>query len=326
MRYNILIDKFNYNRGLYMIAYWRMTGFLITLVITPTWAATVVKHHGTKQGKEQTVLIEGNKARMESGAGQGYTLINMENKKVYMVDERNKRVIKMGVGEELPPIPADLPKRDKRQAPPEVDAKLVKVDDGPEILHYPTQHYQVVANGVICSDEYFSKAARQVVGLDDFIKVLAELSQDRKQKMGAMPLPVVRDPCMQAQEKLEQELNQLGVPMRSVDKKGRVVTEIISIETDVPVDASKFELPKDYPVLTEKQVIQTMETEMRQQSVDPRLESEQKPQDTPPQQQYFDTQSPPPPPKVLDPQHQYPAPHPRANMPDAPQYRPMDEK
>jgi hypothetical protein len=193
-------------------------------------------------------------------------------------------------------------------------------------LHYPTQHYQVVANGVICSDEYFSKAARQVVGLDDFIKVLATLSQDRKQKMGTMPLPVTRDPCMQAQDKLEQELSELGVPMRSVDKNGRVVTEIVSIETEVPVEAGKFELPKDYPVLTEKQVIQAMEAEMRQQSIDPRLESEQKQPDMPtPEEKNSDTPSPTP--NSLDPQHQYPSPHPRANAPDAPpQYRPMDEK
>jgi len=248
-------------------------GLTITLVATPAGAATVVKHHG-KQDKAQTVLIEGDKVRMESSQGRGgYTLIYLTTKKVFMVDERNKRVIKMGVGEELPPLPPNLPPRDKSQKIPEVDAKLVKLGAGPEILNYATEHYQIVANEVVCSDEYFSETARSIAGLENFINTLAELAQDRKQKMGQMPMPLLaRDPCMQAREKLEGELAKLGVPMRSTDNKGRVMTEVVSIETDMKVDAEKFDLPKDYPVMTEKEVVQAMEQASRQQMADPRLE------------------------------------------------------
>jgi len=256
-----------------IITDWWITGLALTLAVTPAGAATVIKHHG-KQDKAQTVLIEGDKARMENTQRRGgYTLIYLATKKVFMVDERNKRVIKMGVGEELPPLPPNLPPRDKSQKMPEVDAKLVKLGAGPEILNYPTAHYQIVANEVVCSDEYFSETARSVVGLDSFINTLAELAQDRKQRMGQMSMPLMaRDPCMQAQEKFEEEVTKLGGPMRSVDNKGRVIMEVVSIETDVKVDAEKFELPKDYPVMTEKEIVQAMEQESRQQMADPRLE------------------------------------------------------
>jgi len=264
------------------IIYWWIMGLAISLAVTPAGAATVVKHHG-KQDKAQTVLIEGDKVRMESSKGRGdYTLIYLTTKKVFMVDERNKRVIKMGVGEELPPLPPNLPSRDKSQKIPEVDAKLVKLGAGPEILNYATEHYQIVANEVVCSDEYFSETARSIAGLENFINTLAELAQDRKQKMGQMPMPLLaRDPCMQAREKLEGELVKLGVPMRSTDNKGRVMTEVVSIETDMKVDAEQFDLPKDYPVMTEKEVVQAMEQASRQQMADPRLEPPENQADKP---------------------------------------------
>ena len=263
-----------------MTVYGWIAGLTITLAITPVWAATVIKHQG-KQDKEQTVLLEGDKARMESGGKQGgYTLIYLATKKVFMVDDRNKRVIKMGVGEELPPLPLNLPQRNKNQKPPEVDAKLVKVGAGADILNYPTVHYQVVANDVVCSDEYFSETARNIAGLNEFVNALAELSKDRKQKMAQMPM-LTRDPCMQAREKLEEESAKLGVPMRSVDGKGRVVMEVVSITTDVEVDAAKFELPKDYPVMTETQVVQAMEQESQHQMTDPRRELPENQSDKP---------------------------------------------
>lgn len=253
------------------VRYCWITGLMMSLAIAPSWAATVIKHQGGKQNKEQVVAIEGDKARMENGMEGSYSLIDLATQKIFMVDERNHRVIKMGVGEELPPLPESP--RNAAKKPAEVDAKLAKIGEGPKILDYPTVHYQLVANDVVCSDEYFSEAATQVTGLQKFINTLAAISQDRKEKMAQMPSPLrMRDPCMQAREKLEEDSAKLGVPMRSVDSKGRVLTEVISIEKDVKMSAEKFELPKDFKVMTEKELIQAFEAEARQQMRDPRLE------------------------------------------------------
>lgn len=254
-----------------MRIFW-ITGLAMTLAITPTWAATVIKHQGGKQNKEQSVAIEGDKARMDSGMEGGFSLLDLTANKIFMVDERNKRVIKMGVGEEMPALPTQ-PSRHDAKKPPEVDAKLVKIGEGPKILEYPTLHYQLVANEVVCSEEYFSEAAAKVTGLQKFINALAAISQDRKAKMAQMPSPLrMRDPCMQAREKLEEDAAKLGVPMRSVDSKGRVLTEVVSIATDVKMSAEQFELPRDFKVMTEKELIQALETEVKQHMRDPRLE------------------------------------------------------
>lgn len=249
-------------------SFW-ITGLAMSLAITPVWAATVIKHQGSKAGKEQVVAIEGDKARMENGVEGGFTLLDLTANKIFMVDDRNKRVIKMGVGEELPPLPA--PPRDAAKKPPEVDAKLAKIGEGPKILEYPTVHYQLVANDVVCSDEYFSEAVAQVAGVQKFINTLAAISQDRKEKMAHSPLRM-RDPCLQAREKLEVDSAKLGVPMRSVDSKGRVMTEVTSIATDVKMPTEKFELPKDYNVMTEKELLQAFEEEAQKNMRDPRLE------------------------------------------------------
>jgi hypothetical protein len=82
----------------------------------------------------------------------------------------------------------------------------------------------------------------------------------------------MRDPCLQAREKLEVDSAKLGVPMRSVDSKGRVMTEVTSIATDVKMPPEKFELPKDYNVMTEKELLKAFEEEAQKNMRDPRLE------------------------------------------------------
>ena len=248
--------------------YWyhRIIVGVVIISVTPTWAATVVERRDTR-GDKQKIIMEKQQARIETSNPNFYTLIDLEKQKAYMVNAKDQELMVMDIVGTPPQLPRDMPPLPKTTA---VKAQLVENGKGPKIAGFTTTNYQVVADGKVCSENYFSSEAVKVPYVKVFIDAMYQMSSSRKTK----GLPV--HPCQQAHDELEAQSMKLGVPMKSLikgrGKKGdKVRYEIISIQTDVKVPGDIFTLPKKYQLKTEAQMLEAQQQAMRkwQQEAEP---------------------------------------------------------
>lgn len=206
--------------------------------------------------QKQKVIIDDKNARIEAGAdNQQFMLVSFSDKKSYMVNLKQKQALDM-----TPPAapPADFLKQLQQQQPqnvPDAKVELVKKGDGPEIAGYSTVHYQIVANGTVCSNEFLAEKALQNPQIKAFADYMQSMKEDRKKAMGDF-MPKSPDPCMQASEKLSDQVMKLGLSMRSTDQENKVRQEVVAIKTDEKVEPAQFKVPEGFEMITPQQMFQ----------------------------------------------------------------------
>ncbi|BAP55956.1 hypothetical protein THII_1659 [Thioploca ingrica] len=242
--------------------YWyhRLIIGVVMVSVTPTWAATIVERRDTR-GDKQKIIMEEQQARIETSNPNFYTLIDLEKGKAYMVNTEEKQIMAMNIVGTLPKPPQDMPPLPKL---PDIKAELIEKGKGPEVAGYTTINYQVIAEGKVCSENYFSLEAVKVPYVKAFLDAMYQMSSSRKPK----GLPV--HPCQQAHDELEAQSMKLGVPMKSVikgsgEKGDKVKYEIIRIQTDVKIPEDTFTLPKKYQLKTEAQMLEEQQAMMKRQ-------------------------------------------------------------
>ena len=227
-----------------------MVGLLSASVFGTAWAATIIERQ--EMGKTQKVTLEGENVRIDSSNPNFYILMDLKKGNAYMVNGKEKRIVKLKIVGKPPTLPSQSPQyqQPKRRSEP-VKAKLVKIGNGSSIAGYPTVNYEMKANNQVCSEESFSKQAALVPYVKDFLNAISQLSSSRQIK--GMPLP----PCVQANNDLEAEYLKLGMSMKTVvkGKNGNTVLyKITSIKTDVGVPSRLFRLPS-YKIISEQEMI-----------------------------------------------------------------------
>jgi hypothetical protein len=250
---------------------WIIIGIVSAGICGTSWAATVVERRDT-QGNKQKITMDEQYAYVENPKVLNfYMLINLEEEKVYMVNDKDKRFVKMDIIGKPHTPPKDMPRHFPK--PPWgkfVEAELIPKGEGPQIAGYPTKRYEIKAHGRAqgrawdrtCSDNYFSKQAFEVAYLNKFLEAMYQMSNSRQPKIKGMPI----HPCQQAHEELENKFRKLGIPMKAMlkgGKKNRVRHEIISIKTDVKISANLFTLPTGYERITEQEMIEEQQAAMK---------------------------------------------------------------
>ncbi len=218
-------------------------GIVSASVCSASFAATVVKRHDL-QGKEEKITLEKQHVRIQGEDANYYSLMDLNLKKVYQVDGKQKRIIEMDIKGK----PLALPEGEKPpwfgQPQQPVKAHLAKSEYVTDIAGYESQYYQIMVlyqnQWKPCFDNYFSEKANQVPYLRDFINALSEISKSRQ--IEGMPV----HPCLQALDDLEDQLKELGVPMKTVikgNKGDKVKHEILNIQTNVKISPEFFKVP-----------------------------------------------------------------------------------
>lgn len=229
-----------------------------SMFVTTAQAAVVIETTTSNpQGSQkQKVIIDDKNARIEANAdAQQFMLVSFGDKKSYMINIKQKQALDM-----TPPSapPADFLKHLQQQQPqnvPDAKVELVKKGDGPEIAGYPTTHYQIIANGNVCSNEFIAEKALQNPQIKAFADYMQSMKEDRKKAMGDF-IPKSPEPCIQASEKLGDQVMKLGLSMRSTDHENNVRQEVLSIKTDEKIDPSQFKLPEGFEIMTPQQMFQ----------------------------------------------------------------------
>lgn len=232
-----------------------------TLICSQLWAATEIQQKGVAisapktanaQAQTSTILLDASHARMEVGSAEQYMLFDFTQQKMTMVNAQQKQAIDMS---SLPKMPENLPKPPAQADAAPVKVELVKVGKGPEIAGFSTEHYQVKADGKVCSNEFISAEAMNIEYVENFMQSMHKMAAERRKNMKNMPF-FKQDPCAKAAEQSAGDMLKHGMLMRSQDSNGQLRNEIVSIKTDVAAKAEDFTVPADFEVMTPQQMMQ----------------------------------------------------------------------
>lgn len=176
-----------------------------------------------------------------------YMLIDMKKNLVYIVDNNNRMVITMESISDMMPghgeshHPKDGPK-----------IEVVKTGDGPKIAGFKTAIYQLKADGKVCSEHYIS---------NDLLKhseIKAFSDSMRKQTPPDMGMDESMAPCELAEIRFDRLAFDYGAPLLSKDTNGNTLFETTEIKVDIKLGADEFALPKGFPVISQKELMQQM--------------------------------------------------------------------
>jgi hypothetical protein len=217
------------------------------LVSLPTQAGTMIESRDDVGGSS-TVSIEGDHVRIDSGNDSGYMLIDMKKHKVFSVSNDDHMVIDasspVDTGATGAVVPAPTP-------------TVTKVGGGPNIAGYPTDHYKISIGDQHCFDEYLASKPLEIKDVKNFTEMMANWSREQRKYAGGMFED--EDECDTAESALTDQYSKLGIPMRSIDSAGTVIHEITRIQTGQSFPASIFTPPKEYPVVTQQELLKRME-------------------------------------------------------------------
>lgn len=216
---------------------------------TAIQAATIIESEAGSARFKSLMTVENGKAKMQSDP-VNYILIDPSAGQYLYILQEKKQIVDMNAA---PPL--DFKRSTAGSALPKVN--LVHKGAGPKIAGYPTQRYQLFANGALCLNTYLSSEAMTRSGLKEFHADFARMQAKQKQAGRAAGMRYA--PCEDAQDVLMARYPELGMAMRTLDASGQLRQEVVSIETGARVAPSIYELPQGFSRLTHEEFLRQME-------------------------------------------------------------------
>jgi len=186
-----------------------------------------------EKGRSEAILIGERMARMGTGEKGQYMLIELDGDRIHMVDEQRREIHELKSGGKTDPAPAG-------------DARLDKQGSGPEIAGYDTKHYHLLAGDTRCGDIFVSREAFEVSGIEPVYRATRAMARKMRAMTAGFGAMGGDDPCERADDLMLDNMEKYGMLMRSLDKNGKLETEVVAIKEDVTVAPGTFDLPEDY--------------------------------------------------------------------------------
>jgi len=200
------------------------------------------------------IYSEGTKGRMEmAGAGE-YMLIDTKKNTLFVVMPSKQMVLDMS---------ESLGEPDLKEGGQSGSARLEKAGSGPKIVGYKTTRYDLKAGKRHCGSVFASKAAlkdsnmRHILG---FLQGTAARAKGFNLHQDMEP-----DDCVDMDEQLIDKIDELGLPMRALDEKGAVESEVTKIQKNAQLPPNPFAFPKTYQVKTMSDIHKETQRQMQQQ-------------------------------------------------------------
>jgi hypothetical protein len=194
-----------------------------------------------------TVLTDGTQVRMNAGESE-YIIIDYKSHRVKVVSPQKQEVMLL-----------DTDGMAAGNNAPVVRTSINKIGAGGAIAGYKTQKFSYTANGKPCGIIYGSRDAYQVKGIKELFSAMKSMVEKQQAVLGGFAGMV--DDCTLADMKLSDQVNTIGVPMRTV-KNGRVETEIKSIKVNVTLPADTFVIPASYKAVTMQEQMNEVSKDM----------------------------------------------------------------
>ena len=202
------------------------------------------------RGQASTINSNGEKARIETAQMPDYAIVDYSKGEFFVVDTQRKEIVSMSVsGQDAATGDAGL------------DVSLKDQGGGQKIAGYPTRKFEVIAEGQSCGTVY---ASRQLLENDSIMAMFDSMRQLQKMVggmssrfSGSMPL------CQRANLALADTMDSNGAPMKVIDASGKLISEVVSVATDVKVPAGHYEVPENMKVITMEQMMNQATQQMQ---------------------------------------------------------------
>ena len=238
-----------------------ITAFIFAVLPLITTAATLIESRD-KDGTTSTIYIDQGKARFETPDNDGYMVIDIDRKTMYFIIHPEKTVIDMSKA-----LQSNKTSTTIKQPAVELRAK----GNGPTLHGYPTKEYEEYSNGTYCGSVITSIEATNDLGIGHFVKaftiMLSEINNLFSDITGDLPAQFI-DQCEMAETSLANNYNEIGFPLKSLDKQQQMDTLVTKINKNAKIPGNAFDLPENYKLTTAdgflQEVMQQVPEEVQQ--------------------------------------------------------------
>lgn len=196
-----------------------------------------------------TVSSNGQKARIDVNDTPGFVIVDYASGEIFMVDPGRNEVLRGNVS-----------------SPGEVEQDLgVSLEDkggGQKIAGYDTRKYHLMTGGRQCGTVYTSEKLFEHAGVRGMFESMRNLKRATRNLMGSMG-GMLSD-CQRASMQMTEVMESAGAPMKILDENGRLVSEVLSVDTAKTLPADYYDLPSGMKVIDMKEMVQRTMEQIRQ--------------------------------------------------------------
>lgn len=191
-----------------------------------------------KDGKGRTSAFssDGKMARIEDGQMPGHAIINYQSGEFFMVDSKRQEIMRTVI-------------KNEGVAGDSSAVKISLKDKGGDqkIAGYSTRKYEMSANGEPCGTIYASSKLLQNKDVQAIFDSMRNMQQFSRSMTGGMS--GMMTVCQQANMQLADVIESSGAPMKVIDETGKLVSEVVAVDTNRKFPANHYDLPAGMKVV-----------------------------------------------------------------------------
>jgi hypothetical protein len=199
------------------------------------WADVQIKFKDVKGGTS-TISSNGQKVRINDAQMSGYALVDSASGEFFMVDPKRKEIIR------ATPVEIAGVEDDER-----LSISLKPRGSGEEIAGYGTGRFDLISNGIQCGILNGSSELMQNPDLQNMFKAMQGMHKMMRSLMAGMAGLLTE--CQRATSRLSDLVDTAGFVMRVVDDKGKLLFEVLSVDSSIKLADDYYALPADMTVV-----------------------------------------------------------------------------
>ena len=199
------------------------------------WADVQIKFKDDKGGIS-TISSNGKKVRINDAQMSGYVLVDSSSGEFFMIDPKRKEIIR------ATPVEIEGVEEDER-----LGISLKPRGGGEEIAGYGTGRFDLISNGIQCGILNGSSELMQNPDLRNMFKAMQGMHKMMRSLMAGMAGLLTE--CQRATSRLSDLVDTAGFVMRVVDDKGKLLFEVLSVDSSIKLAGDYYALPADMTVV-----------------------------------------------------------------------------
>ena len=199
------------------------------------WADVQIKFKNVK-GSTSTISSNGHKVRINGAQMSGYVLVDSASGEFFMVDPKRKEIIR------ATPVEIALDEEDER-----LSISLMPRGAGDEIAGYSTGRFDLISNGIQCGRVNGSSELVKNRDLQHMFEAMQGMHKMMRSLMAGMAGLLTE--CQRATSRLSDLVDTAGFVMRVVDDKGKLLFDVLSVDSSIKLADDYYALPADMTVV-----------------------------------------------------------------------------
>jgi len=200
-----------------------------------TWADVQIKFKDVS-GRSSIISSNGQKVRINGANTPDYVLVDSASGDYFMVDPGRNEIIR------ATPVEIDAVKEDER-----LSISLKPRGAGEDIAGYSTGRFDLISNGIPCGILHGSSELMQNRDLRRMFEAMQGMHKMMRSLSAGMA--GILTECQRATSRLADLVDTAGFVMRVVDDKGKLMFEVLSLNTGAKLAEEYYALPAGMTVV-----------------------------------------------------------------------------